>query len=88
MRYQLYRLVVTDRGLGQLCESFLDSVQITSKGIDALERVSSISQSLTLRCQIQMKKLEQKQLLMNQKGAANYKNFAIVYERMLVGLSL
>jgi hypothetical protein len=79
---------MTIRGLGQLGESFLDCVQITSKGIDAVERESSISHSLKLRCQIQMKKLEQKQLLMNQKDAANYKNFAIVYERMLVELSL
>jgi hypothetical protein len=79
---------VTEKGLGQGGESFLDCVQITSKGIDAVERASSISHSLTLRRQIQMKKLEQKQLFMDQKGEANYKNFAIVYERMLVGVSL
>ena len=79
---------MTDDELGQLGESVLDYVQITSKGIDAVERVSSISHSLTLRCQIQMRKLEQKQLLMDQKGAANYKNFAIVYERMLIGFIL
>jgi hypothetical protein len=35
---------VTDRGLGQLGESFLDCVQITSKGIDAVESV--INQSV------------------------------------------
>ena len=79
---------MTDKGLGQVGESFIDCVQITSKGIDAVESVSSISHFLTLRCQIQMKKQEQKQLLMDQKGEANYKNFAIIYERMLAGLSL
>jgi hypothetical protein len=35
-----------------------------------------------------MKNLEQKQLLIDQKVAANYKNFVIVYERMLIGFSL
>jgi hypothetical protein len=79
---------VTNNGLGRLGESFLDCVQFNSKGIDAVERVSSISHCLTLQCLIQMKNLEQKQLLMDQKGAANYKNFAIVYERMLIGFSL
>jgi hypothetical protein len=79
---------VTDNGLGQLGESFLDCVEINSKGIDAVERVSSISHSLTLRRLMQMKNLEEKQLLMDQKGAANYKNFAIVYERLLIGFRL
>ena len=30
---------MTDKGLGQVGESFIDCVQITSKGIDDVERV-------------------------------------------------
>jgi hypothetical protein len=65
------------KGLRQIGVPYPSRVQITSKGIDAIESV--INQSLiALRNQIRRKKREQKKLLMNQTSAASYKNSVIL----------